>query len=131
MKPIIAIVDDSPMMRNFLGVYLQKKYEVLPFDNAKDAIFRLLKVKQIDLILLDLNMPDMDGFEFLDIVKSTDRLKDVPIIILSGVSKSEDRIRSLEKGAVDFVSKPFNPKELEIRICNFFKMREQPKEFFF
>ncbi len=125
MKPTIAIIDDSQMMRNFLGVFLKQKYEVLAFENAKDAIFRLLRSPKVDLILLDLNMPDMNGIEFLDIAMSVDKLKLVPIVMLSGAEKSEDRINCLERGATDFITKPFNPKELDVKIASFFKLEEE------
>lgn len=125
MKPKVAIIDDSQMMRNFLGVFLKQKYEVLAFENAKDAIFRLLRAPKIDLILLDLNMPDMNGIEFLDIARSVDRLKHVPIVMLSGAEKSEDRINCLEHGATDFITKPFNPRELDVKIASFFKLEEE------
>ena len=69
-----------------------------------------------DVIVADIDMPEMDGFEFIDHVRSSGFLNNIPLIMLSGNDTSEPRIRCLESGADDYMVKPFNPRELAARI---------------
>ncbi len=110
------IIDDNAMMREFLNLYLARQFEVSSFDRAEDALASLQGGHHPDLILLDLNMPGISGYDFLGEIKKSEELKNINVIILSGVDKSEDRIRCLSMGASDFLVKPFNPQELTLRV---------------
>lgn len=69
-----------------------------------------------DLIISDINMPNMNGAEFLDYIKKNELFKSIPFVILSGEDSTSQKIELLEKGAEDYISKPFNPMELKVRL---------------
>lgn len=118
----ILIVDDNEMMREFLTSYLNEKYLVNAVEGGFEAIAYLHSETIPDLIIVDLNMPHIDGYSLLEkTIKGNDQFAHIPVIILSGSKQSECRIRCLESGAADFVIKPFNPKELELRISHTLK----------
>lgn len=88
---------------------------VAVFADALDA-YQFLQEEAIDLVFLDLRMPDISGLDFLQQLKCSVLFNDIPVIMLSSVEKTESRIACLEAGAADYVVKPFNPKELAVRI---------------
>lgn len=114
----LMMVEDNPMMRKFLNTYFHKKFRVTLAEDGFEALALLKKEEIPDLIVADIQMPNMDGFQLLDQLNESIYHKQIPVIILSGNNKSSYRIRCLEKGAVDFLSKPFHPRELELRIIN-------------
>lgn len=118
MKPSILIVEDDPVMVTFLDEYLSSDFDTVMMTDAAQALESLTAGMLPALIILDLFMPEMDGFEFLEAVRSQDRLNKMPVLVLSGSEKSEDRIQAFQTGADDFVVKPFNPMELTARIRN-------------
>jgi len=112
----ILIVDDEITIRTVLEKYLSKHYTVTAFDNGKEAMHWLQDGHMPDLVIVDVQMPEMDGEEFLGLVKASGYFRDIPVIMLSGLEGSEERIRFLKMGANDFIVKPFNPEELELKI---------------
>lgn len=114
----IVVVDDNLMMREFLNQLLSKHYEVKTFENGAEAMAYIESNKHPDAMLLDYEMEGMNGHEVLETIKSSGFFKDIPVVLLSGKKKSETRISCLKSGAKDFISKPFNPAELELRIEN-------------
>ena len=115
-KYSLMILDDNAMMQQFLGNFFKDSYEVVGFQHVLNAWKWLNDGNTVDLILADIRMPEISGIQFLEQIKNSGLYKDIPVIMLSGVEKSDERIRSLKLGAADFVMKPFNPKELEARI---------------
>ncbi len=115
-KPILMILDDNDMMQRFLSGYFSDRYTIMNFDHVSKAWRWLEEGNRPHLILADIIMPDISGIAFLGQIKSSHLGKDIPVIMLSGVDKSSERIKCLELGAVDYIVKPFNPKELELRI---------------
>lgn len=115
-NPIILIVDDVPKNLQVLGTILKKKnYKVSALNNGKQAIEMVNKINP-DLILLDIMMPDMNGFEVCEILKNSDTTKDIPVIFLTAKSDDEDIVNGFELGAVDYVKKPFSSAELLARV---------------
>ena len=114
MKPFrVLVVDDEERILNFLGIKLKASgYEVLTAKNGVQAL-DILKAELIDLVVLDLMMPVMDGFETL---KELRTFNSVAIIFLTAKNSDDDKIRGLRLGADDYLSKPFNPDELIARI---------------
>lgn len=111
----ILIVDDIPTNIQVLGNVLRKAgYEVAFTDNGSDAIEKARKF-DYDLILLDIMMPGMDGFETCKILKSTEETRHIPVIFLTAKSDSESLVRGFELGAVDYLTKPFKTPELLAR----------------
>ncbi len=120
--PQLMILDDNDMMQKFLKGYFNKKYDIVCLDHAAKAWNWLDQGNRPDLILADIVMPDISGIEFLEQLKVNTSTKDIPVIMLSGVDKSSQRIRCLELGAADYILKPFNPKELELRVNKYLNM---------
>lgn len=117
-KRSILIVEDEPMMRSFLKRTLQEEYEVISEENGKFALEWLYKGNLPDLLIVDLQMPEMDGFDFVEYIRRSGFFNRLPIIVLSSRESVDDRLRCFELGANDYLIKPFNPKELKYRINN-------------
>ena len=114
-KAHILIVDDDNRIRDLLKEYLRENnYIVSTSENAENAKIKLNHLK-FDLIVLDVMMPGQNGYDFTNEIKK--KLK-VPIILLTAKGEVENRIKGLELGADDYLGKPFEPKELLLRIKN-------------
>lgn len=112
MKKTILIVDDDKELIKMLSyLFIAKKFEVEVADSGVTALKLLERVKP-DVIFLDLMMPDMDGFQFCEVVKKDNLLKDIPIIVLSAMPADKNRDRVLALGAVDYFEKPFKSMDL-------------------
>lgn len=109
----ILVVDDEERMVRFIRMNLEHDgFEVSEAFNGKEAIKKIRDVTP-DLILLDVMMPDLDGFEVLETVRE---VSNVPVIMLTAKGEEDDRVRGLELGADDYVTKPFSPRELVSRV---------------
>jgi two-component system KDP operon response regulator KdpE len=109
----ILVVDDEERMVRFIRMNLEHDgYQVHEAFNGKQAVQRLRDVTP-DLILLDIMMPDLDGFEVLEMIREVSA---VPVIMLTAKGEEDDRVRGLELGADDYVTKPFSPRELVSRV---------------
>ena len=118
MKHKILIIDDELSIRAVLEAFLKDKYEIIPKNNGFEALAWLQQGNMADLIVADLQMPELDGFELVKNIKASNFFNKIPVIILSGNTSSQERIKCLKVGANDYVLKPFNPEELELRIEN-------------
>lgn len=118
MSTSILIIDDSDTIREQIIQTLMRFGVFDRYLEAGDGIeaFKTLLGTQVDLVLCDLEMPRMDGFKFLAMVKTREELRDIPIIMLTGREDRELKIRGLEQGACDYVTKPFDPGELMARV---------------
>jgi DNA-binding response OmpR family regulator len=109
----ILVVDDEERMVRFIRLNLEHDgFQVSEAFNGKEAIQKIRDVTP-DLILLDVMMPDLDGFEVLETVRE---VSNVPVIMLTAKGEEDDRVRGLELGADDYVTKPFSPRELVSRV---------------
>ncbi len=115
MKTVL-LVDDKIQLLALLKQILKSRYEVVLKYNGLEALEWMQEGNIPDLILTDIQMPKMDGMKFLQIVKGSGVFSDIPVIILSSRESSQDRIECLKQGANDYISKPFNPEELLVRI---------------
>ena len=115
-KVKIMLVEDDLFMQTLLNEFLSAKFLVTTFVNGMDAMAYLQSGNFPDLIISDLNIPELNGIELIAQIKASDFFKAIPIMILSGEESSEMRIKCLNAGAEDFVVKPFNPRELDARI---------------
>jgi two-component system phosphate regulon response regulator OmpR len=117
MKNII-VIDDDNKLTDLLKDYLKKyNYTVVSFDNPLDALAHL-KNNSYDLMILDFMLPEMDGFETLKELRKTNP---IPVIMLTARGETTDKIVGLELGADDYLSKPFEPRELVARIQSVFR----------
>jgi len=111
----ILLVDDEVDIIEFLKYNLElEKFEVLVSSNGKDALKQL--AKKPDLIVLDIMMPEMDGFELYQEIKTDKNYQDIPIIFLTAKSGETDEIKGLNLGASDYIQKPISPRKLVARI---------------
>jgi diguanylate cyclase (GGDEF)-like protein len=118
MEPLILIIDDTQGMRSQIVSILKQSglaAGIIEADNVIDG-FKLLLAKPVDVVLCDLEMPKMDGLKFLDLQRGREDRRDVPVIILTGRDEPEQKIRALERGASDYITKPFDAGELIARV---------------
>jgi CheY-like chemotaxis protein len=119
MDKVILVVDDSATVRKFVAASLNMKgFRVI---TAADGIEALEKMPadKFDLIILDLNMPDMDGFEFMRSVRETPEYSEIPIIILSSMTDMKNKDLALEMGAVAFLEKPLSTEAIQREVFRF------------
>ena len=116
MKKII-LVDDANYFLMSTKERLRKHYEVYPAQSA-DILFEILEKVTPDLILLDVHMPDCDGFETIKKIKNDSRYAKIPVIFLSALGKKQNMIKAMENGAVDFITKPYSTSTLVESIEN-------------
>lgn len=107
----ILVVDDSKLIHKMFEVLL-RQFSLVHAHDGIEALQCLGNQADIDLILLDINMPRMSGLEFLNQVKADEAFKDIPVVIISTEGKEEDTIRGLEAGAAAYIKKPFGNQEL-------------------
>ncbi len=112
----ILVVDDKQSLSELVAQFLGQSYQVNTTENGMDAMTWLQEGNIPDLIITDLEMPEMDGFELIRQVKRSGLFSDIPIIVLSCRDNSVDRVECLRLGADDYMVKPFNPEELLIRV---------------
>ena len=115
MKKILAI-DDEKSIRFIIENTFNKEFEITTMSNGKEALYWMQSGNLPDLIICDIEMPVMDGFEFVKKIRSSGFFDDIPILMLSGKEESKDKIKCFEIGADDYMLKPFNPKEIIARI---------------
>lgn len=115
-KEKILIVEDEKNIAKLVRYNLERfDYDCTVAKTGEDAL-SILEKQPFDLIILDIMLPGMDGFEVCRKIKEADKLKNIPIIILTAKSEEVDRIVGLELGADDYVTKPFSPRELLLRV---------------
>lgn len=122
MKKIL-VVDDTKTNINILVELLAEQYDVVVALNGKSAL-DILKEERVDLILLDIMMPDMDGFEVCRRIKQNSDIHDIPIIFITAKSDEESIEKGYEIGGADYITKPFKPRELLAKILREFKLQD-------
>jgi two-component system, OmpR family, alkaline phosphatase synthesis response regulator PhoP len=126
MKKIL-LVDDEVDILEFLKYNLEKdNFEVLVSSNGKDALKKI--TQNPDLIVLDIMMPEMDGFELYQQIKANKEYQDIPIIFLTAKSGETDEIKGLDLGASDYIQKPISPKKLIARIKSNLRKSDQTEK---
>jgi DNA-binding response OmpR family regulator len=116
MSKLVAVVDDEPDIVELVSLHLEKTgFNVAKFFKAANFL-KFLESTTPDLVILDLMLPDADGFEICKYIKKQDHLSSIPIIMLTAKGEEMERILGLELGADDYVTKPFSVKELVARV---------------
>jgi putative two-component system response regulator len=122
-KPVILVVDDKPQNIELLEAHLVPQgYEIVKAANGEEALGRLSS-NQIDLILLDVIMPGMNGFEVTRRVRQDEKNRLLPIILVTALRETEDRVKGIEAGCDDFISKPVDKMELLARVRSLLKVK--------
>lgn len=119
----VMVVDDTEMNIDILVEALQDEYELMIAINGVEAL-ELLEDQTPDLILLDIMMPELDGYEVLQRIKESPKLEHIPVILLSAITDSDSKTKGFSLGAVDYVTKPFEMVEVEARVRTQLKFKE-------
>ena len=124
MTQTILIVDDTSENIQVLRGLLENEYKLFAAKNGVKAI-KLASTKQPDLILLDIMMPEMDGYEVCQALKSDERTQDIPIIFVTAMGETKDEQKGLDMGAVDYITKPITPPILLTRVRTHLELKEK------
>ncbi len=123
----ILIVDDTPANLTLLtGLLKEKGHKVRPVPCGK-MVLKAVESEPPDLVLLDINMPDMNGFEVCEQLKSDGRFSDIPVIFISALSETIDKVKAFNSGGVDYITKPFHFEEIEARVATHLSLRRYEK----
>ena len=115
-RKTVLLVDDEMAMVWLLTNFLRETFEVVTKADGNEALTWLKEGNMPDIVISDINMPNLDGYEFLKIIRNTEIWSKLPVIVLSANEKTSEKIRCFTMGANDYIVKPFNPVELKIRI---------------
>ena len=113
-RPVVLCVDDDPDLVALMGRALGDEYQVLSAGNAGDAISAAMGEPRPDLILLDVDMPEVSGFEVCQALKGEVQTADIPVVFLTSKAEAQSQVEGLELGAVDYIAKPINPAVLRV-----------------
>jgi sigma-B regulation protein RsbU (phosphoserine phosphatase) len=124
----ILVVDDEPLNINILVELLKDKYKMMAAKSGVQALKAARSSNKPDLILLDIMMPDMDGYEVCRQLKDDKNTKDIPVIFVSAMSEELDETKGFDVGAIDYITKPISPKILESRVHTHLALTQQALE---
>lgn len=119
----VLIIDDDPVVADILETIFAGEVQIISTRNGPDGIAAAVAGAP-DLILLDVRMPDMDGYEALKRLKASSETKDIPVIFLTAKTETEDEFMGLELGAIDYISKPIIPQIVKVRIHNHLLLKQ-------
>ncbi|WP_202985564.1 response regulator [Thiospirillum jenense] len=121
-KPTVLVVDDTPDNLTLMSELLRGKYRVKLANNGETAL-KVVRNTPPELILLDIMMPGLSGYDVLRALKSNDETRDIPIIFLTAMSTAEDERKGLELGAVDYITKPISPAIVQARVATHLRLK--------
>jgi signal transduction histidine kinase len=122
-KPALLVVDDQwPNIMLLEGFLVREGYEIIPAQSGAEALEKLF-ARAVDLVLLDIKMPGMSGFEVLTRLRAEKKTRRIPVIMITSHTENEARLKSLELGCDDFISKPFNQYELLARVKSLLRIK--------
>ena len=116
-RALILVVDDDPLNLVVLSQTLQPQYRVMTANNGEEAL-KLIAQHTVDLVLLDIKMPGLDGYEVLRHLKNQSKTQSIPVIFISANDSHADEAKGLEMGAMDYITKPFSPPIVQVRVKN-------------
>ena len=129
MKPVILLVDDNEEILEFLSDDLSEKYTVLTAPDGGAAL-QVLAEESVHLVITDVMMPVMDGFELCRQIKSDFTFSHIPVIMLTAKNTLQSKIEGLETGADAYIEKPFSPEHLQVQVANLLSNRNKIREYF-
>ncbi|MGB3908423.1 MAG: DUF835 domain-containing protein [Methanomethylovorans sp.] len=121
-RSTILVVDDEEININLLEGYLMHDYDIIPARTGSEAL-KIIKQKVPDLVLLDVMMPDMNGYDVCDKLKNSPETQFIPIVMVTALSSKEDRIQGISAGADDFLTKPIDRLELKTRVSSLLRIK--------
>jgi DNA-binding response OmpR family regulator/nitrogen-specific signal transduction histidine kinase len=128
-RPLMLVVDDNEDFRNFIGALFTEKFRILKAGDGQSA-YKIILDRMPDLIICDVMMPKMDGFELCKLVKNDIRISHIPIILLTAKAGDENKYKGLEAGAEDYIAKPFNMDMLLLKVSKVIEHQKQTQEHF-
>lgn len=128
-SPLLLIVEDNPEIRNYIQQIFEDDYRIILAGNGQEGLDKA-KNGLPDLIISDVMMPEMNGITFCNLVKTNLEISHIPIVLLTARTASLFKIEGLKIGADDYVTKPFNPEELRLRVRNIIQARQEARERF-
>lgn len=127
-EPVVMIIDDTPINMRLLSDFLENNgYATQAFPSGRKALAAAAR-RAPDLILLDITMPEMDGYEVCAALKAQPELADIPVIFISALSDSDDKVRAFAAGGVDYIGKPFKTEEVLARVRTHLNLRRLQRE---
>lgn len=129
MLPLILLADDNEEILDFLERILKSKYEILRAADGSEAL-KILETASVQLIVSDVMMPGMDGFEMCKIIKSTVEYSHIPVILLTAKNTIQSKVKGLELGADAYIEKPFSKEHLQAQIASLLANRNSIREFY-
>ncbi len=114
-RPILLVVEDSPDLVEYLSAILEEEYHLEVASNGREGLQKAMEYIP-DIILSDVMMPEMDGIAMLDKIKTDQRTSHIPVIMLTAKADIASKLVGLERGADDYLAKPFNEEELRVRL---------------
>lgn len=127
--PILLIAEDNADVREYVKEQFKNKYQVIEAENGKAGMEKAIE-QMPDLVITDVMMPEMDGTEFCKQLKTNEKTSHIPVIMLTARAEQADRLEGLETGADDYLVKPFDAKELQVRVANLIEQRRKLQEHF-
>jgi signal transduction histidine kinase/DNA-binding response OmpR family regulator len=128
-RPLVLVVEDNTDLRAYLAEILEDEYRLELAENGKEGLEKSVELVP-DLIISDMMMPEMDGFAFCTEIRKDERTSHIPFVLLTARSTIESKLEGLELGADEYITKPFNTKELQVRVKNLLEQREQLRKSF-
>jgi len=116
-KPVMLIVDDVEINRVVLTQFFQDEYQIIEAENGQEAM-SVIEQQPVSIVLVDLVMPIMDGFQMISIMKRNDQYAGIPVVVMTANNDGDSEARAMEMGAADFITKPYNPTIVRCRIRN-------------
>ena len=116
-KPVMLIVDDVEINRVILAQFFQDDFVILEAENGQQAL-DIMEEQPVSIVLVDLVMPVMDGYEFLSVLQRNDQYQGLPVVVMTAQSDGDSEVRAMELGAADFITKPCNPTIVRCRVRN-------------
>jgi signal transduction histidine kinase/ligand-binding sensor domain-containing protein/DNA-binding response OmpR family regulator len=129
IAPLILIVEDNPDVTGYIRSFMENGYRILTAENGKEGLKKTIE-KYPDLVISDVMMPEMDGFELCQKIKSDERISHIPVILLTAKADLISKLEGLEFGADDYINKPFEADELKVRSKNLIEQRKRLREKF-
>ncbi len=128
-KPVILIAEDNADVRSYIVDQFKGQYQILEAENGKLALAKALETTP-DLIISDIMMPEMDGTELCKQLKINEKTSHIPIVMLTALAEQGDKLKGLENGADDYLVKPFDAREMQVRVANLIAGRQKLQEHF-